>query len=149
MSLRALVTGRAPLPAFLVAGGAAIALGCGPSAPVFECVKGLDLACAPLYDPTFDQVFNRTLHPTCAQPGSNCHASEGAKGGLVFEDASASFALLMGDTDGRARVIAGDAACSLIVERLASADLGMPPGGPLSDAERCAIVQWIEAGAKR
>ena len=34
-----------------------------------ECVLDLPEQCAPLYTPTFDQVFSRTLAPTCAQSG--------------------------------------------------------------------------------
>ena len=57
----------------------------------------------------------------------------------------------LGEGSEEARVIAGDPACSLLVERLVSSDpkLQMPPGNPLSAAERCALVQWIEKGATR
>lgn len=136
--------GRWTLVALLLAG-------CGAEESSLPCAARLDLACAPLYDPTYDQIFTRTLHPTCAQPGSSCHAAEGAKGGLVFDDADTAYALLLGQRDGRARVTAGDPACSLLVERLESTDKAvvMPPGGALSAAERCAVVQWIKNGAKR
>jgi hypothetical protein len=123
--------------------------GCGPSNGT--CVESLPAECAPLYTPTFDQVFTRTLQPTCAQSGGVCHSADGAQGGLVFADADAAYALLLGKTDGKARVVAGDPACSLLVERIESADSTtvMPPGSMLSAGERCAIETWIRDGAKR
>jgi Planctomycete cytochrome C len=141
---------RAALGSLLLA-GVTVAIGCGNGEPSLPCVQPLDLACAPLYSPTYDEFFNRTLHPTCAQPGGSCHAAAGAQGGLIFEDADAAYALLLGEKDGRARVTAGDPSCSLLVERIASADKAvvMPPGGALSDAERCVVIQWIKEGARR
>lgn len=113
-------------------------------------MHSLDLTCAPLYTPTFDQVFTRTLKPTCALSGASCHASEGAMGGLVLADADGAYAALLGQNGARTRVVAGDAACSLIIERLDATDANvMPPGAPLADAERCAVAQWIQNGAKR
>ena len=38
--------------------------GCG--AP---CLDSVDVECAPLYEPTWDNVHSRTLEPTCGQPG--------------------------------------------------------------------------------
>lgn len=73
-------------------------------------------------------------------------------GNLVMEDADDTYARLLGESDGRARVKPGDPACSLIVERLEakSAEQRMPPGPtPLSAAARCDIVQWIDQGAAR
>jgi len=117
------------------------------------CVANLSLDCKPLYDPPIYQtIFDRTLHPTCASGSGTCHTSDAAKGGLVFENADAAYALLLGTTDGRKRVLAGDPACSLVMIRLSSGDpaVHMPPGTTfLPDAERCAIAQWIAAGAKR
>jgi hypothetical protein len=126
---------------------AALAAGCGSPAPA--CVENLDPTCKPLYEPTFDNVFNHTLHTTCAQSGSSCHGLSGGKGGLVFDDADSAYQNLTGGA--APRVIAGDAACSLLVERIESphADFVMPPGAPLSAPERCAIEQWIHNGAKR
>jgi Planctomycete cytochrome C len=135
---------RAAASLVLLAGAA----GCSGPAPS-ECVAKLDLSCAPLYTPTFDQVYTRTLHPTCAQSGASCHSTSGAMGGLVFEDPDAAYALLLGENAGKARVTPGDAACSLLMERLESTTKPMPPGAPLADAERCAVAQWIQNGAKR
>ena len=129
----------------------ALASGCGePSnSGSGECVADLDpSACSPLYSPTFDDVFTRTLTKTCALSGGACHAAEGDAGGLSFESADAAYEHLTGGT--KPRVIAGDAACSLITVRIeAKDDRIMPPGSPLSEAERCAIEQWIENGATR
>ena len=43
------------------------------------------------------------------------------------------------------------AAHELIKVRIESddSDFQMPPGSPLGAAERCAIIQWVEAGAER
>jgi len=134
---------------WLVAPLVIFAVGCG-SDPTESCVDSLDTkACKPLYDPTFDNVYSHTLAKTCALSGSSCHAPEGGAGGLVFDTADAAFEALTGGKEPRA--IAGDAACSPLVERIESTDEGvqMPPGSPLSDPERCAIEQWIQDGAKR
>jgi hypothetical protein len=72
-------------------------------------------------------------------------------GGLILEDPDESYARLLGELDGRARVVAGDPECSLLVRRLraASRSLRMPPGPtPLPDAEICTIVRWIADGAE-
>lgn len=126
-------------------------LGCTKSDPSDGCVDGLSTQCSPLYPPTFDDIYTRTLHPTCAQEGSSCHSSQGMMGGLVFEDEDTAYDLLLGRVDGRARVEPGDPSCSLIVEHLESTDPSfvMPPGAPLSDAEKCAFIQWIAMGAQR
>lgn len=113
-------------------------------------MKNLDLSCAPLYPPDFDHVYTNTLHPTCAQAGGSCHSAAGAKRGLVFEDPDQSYALLLGTADGRVRVDPSNPACSILVERVMNdGRYVMPPGNPLPDAERCAIVQWVAAGAQR
>jgi hypothetical protein len=112
-----------------------------------ECLTDLDASCAPLYEPTFENVFDNTLKPTCGLPGRSCHATEGRKGGLFFAEADEAHELLV---EG-GRVEAGNPACSLIMRRLESEDPSyqMPPGRQLSAAERCAIQQWIENGAMR
>lgn len=109
-----------------------------------ECTE-LSAGCAPLYAPTFDELFTRTLKPTCAQGGGSCHGPGGAQGGLVFDDADTAHDLL------RSRLVAGDPACSEIVVRthVAGQPWSMPPGQPLSEGERCVIRQWIELGAMR
>jgi hypothetical protein len=119
--------------------------------PPPACVGGLSLDCKPLYDPTFQNLFDKTFHPTCAAGRGTCHTADAAKAGLVFENADDAYGLLLGTKDGRKRVVPGDPSCSLLIERLASADpsFHMPPGASILPAEECAIVQWIQSGAKR
>ncbi len=134
---------------------ALLATACGsPEKPAATtCVEGLRTDCSPLYAPaTYSTIFEKILHPTCAQGMGTCHTTDAGMGGLVFEDADDAYARLLGDADGRARVAAGDPACSLLVERLEAKDqqVRMPPGPtPLSEAARCDIVQWISEGAAR
>lgn len=124
--------------------------GCSSSdeEPMPGCIE-LTPSCAPLYAPTFDELFTRTLRPTCGQAGSSCHAAEGANGDLVFADANQAYAAL---TSGeKPRVVPGDPACSEIVVRThrAGEPWSMPPGQALSEGEQCVIRQWIEQGALR
>jgi len=130
-----------------------LAAACGPDDGTLSCVDDLALDCQPLHDPpTFDAIFDDTLHPTCASGAGTCHTDDGAKAGLVFEDRDTAYGLLLGTVDGRARVIPDDPACSLIVEKLSTSNkrLRMPPGPtPLSDPELCTIVLWIANGAER
>ncbi len=124
--------------------------GCGPDG---ECLPELPRDCSPLYDPTYDELFSRRLVMTCgaSSTGRSCHASTGAQAGLVFEDPDVSYDLLLGTGGGRARVMAGNPECSLLMQRLESTDpaYGMPPGSRLSDAELCSFTLWIANGAER
>jgi hypothetical protein len=137
---------RAPWPLLI-----GLLFSCGGSMSN-ECVTGLPSSCSALYQPTFDQVYQRTLIPTCAL-GAQCHgaASQGRNGGLFYTDPDQAYALLTGKTDGRARVSPGNPACSIMIERLEASDPArvMPPGQPLSAAELCAIRTWIQNGAAR
>lgn len=130
--------------AVALAGAAIASAGCGGGGEG-SCVE-VDLSCQPLYEPTFDQIHERTLVPKCALSGTACHSSEGAKNGLSLEDPDTAYELLL-----RSRTTPGDPSCSLLVRRIESsdADFQMPPGSPLGAAERCAIIQWVEAGAER
>jgi Planctomycete cytochrome C len=107
-----------------------------------------DAGCAPLYDPTFEQVFTRTLKPSCAASGVSCHASTGRQGGLAFADIDESYRLL---TQENGTVVAGDPSCSRVVARIVNTNgkFRMPPGRSLDPAEQCSIIQWIARGAKR
>jgi hypothetical protein len=114
------------------------------------CVDFDASSCAPLYAPTFDDVFTRTLVPSCATGGGSCHASASALGardnGFFVDDTDATHARVTADF-----VEAGDAQCSPIVVRLLvdDPDLRMPPGGELAEGEICSVAQWIEMGAMR
>jgi hypothetical protein len=122
-------------------------------APTLTCVEGLTAECSPLYaPPEFTTLYTKILHPSCATGQTTCHSRGGSKGGLVFEDEEQSYGLLLGQVDGRKRVIPGDPGCSILMERLEidDDDLRMPPGpDPLSAGERCDFVQWITNGAPR
>jgi hypothetical protein len=125
-----------------LAGGAA---GCSDDMP--RCIT-VEPACSPLYTPTFDNVYDMTLKNGCGSTLASCHsrAGQAGAGGLSFEDAATAHAqLLLSD-----RVKPGDAACSEMIVRVGSPgkDFEMPPGAPLSPAARCALVQWVENGAK-
>lgn len=118
---------------------------------VSECGTPYDSACAPLYSPTFANVFSRTLKPSCGLPGANCHGGDGAKAGLAFVDEQRSYELLLGTADGRARLASGAPQCGVLPARIGSMEPErvMPPGRPLSGPERCSILLWIAQGALR
>ena len=123
-----------------------IALGCngGDDDDDFPCVNA-DASCAPLYTPDFDEIYTRTLEPKCGLPGSSCHSTEAAQGGLVLDEIDTAY-------DGlSSRLNTDDVGCSLVLRRMGAAKVSeaMPPGDPLSDAEQCVFVHWIDAGAPR
>jgi hypothetical protein len=119
------------------------AIGCSSPEKASTCATPASTSCSPLYDPTYEQVFARTLKPTCAAGGPSCHG--GGKGGFLIDDIDATYTRIS------ERLTPGKPECSLVVDRLYSTEAGyaMPPGAQLSQAERCSIVQWIAAGAKR
>lgn len=118
--------------------------GCSDDAS--SCVQELGETCQPLYQPVYTEVFERTLKPRCALEGGSCHSRDGAQGGLIMEDIDSTYQALV--TDGR--IVAGDTGCSLLLVRVAGGGAGvMPPGAPLSDAERCALETWVRNGAAR
>ena len=112
------------------------------------CLPELPADCAPLYAPTFDQVYTQTLQAKCAVAGGACHSSEGAKGGLILEGIDVAYANLV-EADGR--IVPFEPGCGELSRRLESTDptVVMPVGGGLSEPERCAIQMWIRAGAAR
>lgn len=113
------------------------------------CLDAVVTDCQPLYEPTFANLHDRLFVPKCALAGGACHAPEGAQGGLVLAgDADTVFAALTADV----RWLQSDTPrCGAIIERVGTADAQrvMPPGSPLADAERCALAQWVSAGAPR
>jgi len=128
-----------------------LVVSCSPAAeepePLPRCVD-LETDCALLYQPTFSEIYRRTLLPTCAEEGTACHSSAGRRAGLVLEGEDTAYAELLDPSD--PRVVPGDAECSLIMVRLEHPGSSvMPPGGPLSAAERCTIATWIRGGALR
>ena len=119
---------------------------CGGEPETPNC-PSLPADCTPQYEPTFDAVFSNTLARSCGVGAGSCHAAEGAQGGLVLDDANTAHEHLLS----QGRVVPGDAACSVLIQRLDHADPAriMPPGTKLSAHEICAVRQWIEAGALR
>jgi hypothetical protein len=102
--------------------------------------------CMPAYEPTFANVFERTLRPSCGLGGAACHTSRGRQGGLVFEEAEEAYRGLLAGA-----VRAGDPRCSTLIVRLAARDpnVRMPPGAALAETDQCAVARWIADGAKR
>ena len=133
----------------LLALGVALA-GCGTKTPPPACIT-VDTTCAPGYQPTFDNVWQNTLLPTCAQSAS-CHSATGHMGNLDMSDEATAYMDLLAPAKldpKRMRVVPGDPACSLMTVRTDSpgADYQMPPGMALDEPTRCALVQWVKCGA--
>ena len=125
---------------------AVVLLGGCPSDPPPACTTtAIDLACTPQYMPTFTNVFDNTLKMDCGSGRNSCHSASG-DGDMSLADPDTAYSSLL-----EGRVTPGDPACSELIVR--THDLGtdyqMPPGGALSAAERCALVQWVAAGAQR
>jgi hypothetical protein len=99
--------------------------------------------CAPLYAPTWDNVYTQTVARSCGGNRSSCHAA-GGDGEIDLSTPETAYGSLV-----PAHVTAGDASCSDLVVRVHGdgEDYLMPPGAPLRDSERCAIAQWVQAGA--
>ena len=129
------------MQALRVVAAVVAAVGCTSDPPA--CIE-VDTTCAPLYAPSFDNVYTMTLRPVCGSERTACHSAAGRQGGISFEDPARAYAALLAG-----RVVPGDPACSKLIVRTSSAgaDYQMPPGDPLSEAERCALIQWVQAGA--
>ncbi|HSR96534.1 MAG TPA: hypothetical protein VLM79_05645 [Kofleriaceae bacterium] len=127
---------------WLSAALAAAPLGC-TSDPPPECID-VSTSCAPFYQPTFDNLYTMTLKATCGSADAACHSAVGRSGGMSFADEASAYAAL---TAGRVKP--GDPSCSKVVVRTSSlgASYQMPPGDPLREGERCALIQWVQAGA--
>ena len=113
------------------------------SDPPPSCIT-VDTTCAPLYAPSFDNIYTMTLRDTCGSAQSSCHSAAGHQGGMSFQDESHAYAALLAG-----RVMPGNPGCSKMIVRTDSpgAAYQMPPGDPLSEAARCALIQWVQAGA--
>ena len=130
---------------FVVVAIACALAGCPGEEQPPICIT-VDTACAPLYPPTFANVYANTLRPTCGATNGSCHSAAGKKGGLSFADEQTAYDGLL-----NTRVKPGDPGCSEMVVRSSSpgTDYEMPPGGGLNVAARCALLQWVQAGAPR
>ena len=132
-------------------GTAALALASCSDPPKNDlpCVA-LNANCAPFFDPpTYSAIYTQIFQTTCATGTGTCHTADSRKGGLYFQDPMQAYALLMGTSDGRARILPNNPGCSILAERLFAMDpaVRMPPGGGLSDAELCDFAKWLTAGA--
>ena len=84
---------------------------------------------------------------------SACHSASGHQANLSFGgDEASAYAAVMANSSidpSRARVVPGNAACSLLIVRTDSpgTDYQMPKGTPLTNEASCALVQWVQAGA--
>jgi hypothetical protein len=81
----------------------------------------------------------------------SCHGPTASMGGLALSDPNSAYNALLG-IGSHARVIRGNAECSLLMARLTSADpnVRMPKGeAPLSAGVLCAVQNWIDEGASR
>jgi hypothetical protein len=123
--------------------------GCGGDDPPLECNTQVSAACAPLYPPTFENVYSMTLVPKCGSGARSCHSDSGMKGGMTFSTIDNAYAALL--EPGQDRVIPGDPSCSVMIIRTHSLDFSikMPPGSSLQAPELCALVQWVANGAER
>ena len=133
----------------------AFAMGCGgdddQGAPL-TCVEDLPADCSAGFNPTWPNVYANVVRQSCGGTGTgaSCHAAEGKQGGLELSSSAIALSSLLGELDGRARVVPGDPECSILMERLESDDpvLLMPyKGTKLQDPTRCAVQKWIEMGA--
>ncbi|MEY4578693.1 MAG: hypothetical protein RL701_3396 [Pseudomonadota bacterium] len=119
-----------------------------------ECVEPLAAGCAPSIPVDYDTIYTRILQPKCGSAGfgTNCHGSPiDPKGGLRLYDPDIAYGDLIG-RNGKARVLPGNAECSLLVERLESKDplKRMPlSGSELDPGLRCAVRMWVDSGAAR
>lgn len=110
-----------------------------------RCVTA-DLDCTPIVSPpTFDALYANIFKSSCATGTGSCHGPAKSNG-LDMQTIDSAYAGLS------QRVSPDSVGCSLLEKRVesGSSDFRMPPGPtPLSEPQRCAIRQWIAAGAQR
>lgn len=118
-----------------------------------DCIDYDVDTCAPLFEPTYANVYAQTFMLDCSTGGTACHADAGALGaaahGLQFSDADAAYSLLVEDLGDATFVRPGDASCGVLTVRLRTDDdaLRMPTGSMLAPTEICSVLKWIDAGA--
>ena len=99
----------------------------------------------------YNEIYHTVFEPSCGTMDGDCHATmknNGAKqDGLAFGDESTSYRVLVQSY--RDYVVPGDAAESLVAQRITSDDpqRRMPQLGYLSDEQICLVLQWIADGA--
>lgn len=111
-----------------------------------ECIT-VEPSCTPLYAPTWENVFANTIQPKCGTGGGACHEGVAARAGLRLDESQGAYDELINPN--RPYVMTDDVACSELLQRVYSnvSSLRMPRGSTLPDAERCALQQWVLAGA--
>ncbi len=134
-------------PLLVMVSTLSLTVGCAKEdpSPCVEFVQPSD--CLPEYEPTFQNIYERTILQRCAIGGGSCHLASGARGGLVLEGLETAHEALVA----QGLVVAADPECSVLIDRLERVGQPglMPPGSPLTEAERCAVTQWVRAGANR
>lgn len=100
----------------------------------------------------------RTLYAEIIQPRCSCHLMGGGEGGLEMRDASRAHAALVGTMamtipcNDRTRVVPGDAANSVLYQKISGENLCGPrmplSRDPLPQEEIDRIRTWIEEGAR-
>lgn len=149
-----MLTGRdSCVVAGLIASAMAAASCSSPDPDPSPACATLNTSCQALYDPpSYTTIYTKIFQPTCAAGTGTCHTSDAGarRGGLFFEDQVQAYQLLLGKTDGKARVLPANPGCSILAQRIVSKDpaFRMPPGSQgLLDGEICTIVKWLAAGA--
>ncbi|MET0389120.1 MAG: PQQ-binding-like beta-propeller repeat protein [Polyangiales bacterium] len=140
----------------------------GAQAPVVTPGMGAAGSAAPMYvpgSPTWSAIYQEIIVNTGCNGGPSCHAGT-AGGRLVMTSKDEGYNALVGvaamgtaiaggaancaDVGGQ-RVVAGDPANSLLLDKVSSATpkcgTVMPPGGMLTPAQIQQIRDWITAGA--
>jgi Planctomycete cytochrome C len=125
----------------------------GEQAPP-ACLTDLDADCTASIPSTFDSVYTGIVQPSCGVSGGipACHSAESKQSGLDLSTPARAYDGLLGKKDGDARVLPRDPDCSMLMQRLEADDdtFRMPLDTErLAPGLRCAVQQWIEAGAKR
>jgi hypothetical protein len=117
------------------------------------CLTHLDPDCSPSVPATFDAVYGSIVQSSCGLVGGSpsCHSAAAKQAGLDLSTPARAYDALLGKR-GRARVLPGDPDCSVLMQRIEASDdtFRMPLGTErLAPGLRCAIQQWIAAGAER
>jgi hypothetical protein len=108
---------------------------------------GFASAAEPAISPEAIEFFEKRVRPILAAHCYECHSASAKelKGGLRLDDREG---VLAGGDNGPA-IVAGQPDSSRLVTaiRYHDADLQMPPGGKLADAQIADLVAWIKMGA--
>jgi hypothetical protein len=120
------------------------ATGCSAcQTPPPECTTTpLDTSCSPQYMPLFTNIYTNMIQPDCGSNKGSCHGNNGDSG-LSFADSATAHQSLVD------RINLTSLECSELIVRThdTGQDYSMPPDSPLAEAERCALLQWVAAGA--